>query len=153
MLQSFDIAIVVDVRHFPGSRSYPHFNKEELCAALQQQDIKYEHLVNLGGRRKAPKIPVVTAWRHPAFSAYAAYMETEAFKESIKTLVDIATSERTAYMCSEAVWWRCHRALISDYLKAAGWTVQHIMTNEKAQEHPYTKPARIIDGFLTYNIE
>ena len=80
-------------------------------------------------------------------------METEAFGEGIHELEKIALKQRTAYMCSEAVWWRCHRSMVSDYLKAEGWKVMHIMGVEKADEHPYTQPARIVDGKLTYKVE
>lgn len=80
MLQSFKIAMVADVRHFPGSRKFPHFNKEELSLSLKQNNIKYEHIIELGGRRKLNKLSKNTAWRHPAFRAYADYMETEDFK-------------------------------------------------------------------------
>jgi uncharacterized protein (DUF488 family) len=150
MLRSFSIEMVVDVRHFPGSLKFPHFNKEALQISLPQSNIQYRHLVELGGRRKADKTSKNTAWRHPAFRAYADYMETSAFKQAITILENIATEKRSAYMCSEAVWWRCHRSMISDYLKANGWTVLHIMAVAKADEHPYTAPAKIVNGELTY---
>lgn len=150
MLQSFNIAMVVDVRHFPGSRKFPHFNKVALHVSLPQNNIQYQHLVELGGRRKADKASKNTVWRHPAFRAYADYMETSSFKEGITMLEEIATQQRTVYMCSEAVWWRCHRSMISDYLKANGWKVMHIMAIAKAEEHPYTAPAKIVNGALTY---
>ena len=94
-----------------------------------------------------------TSWRHPAFRAYADYMETETFREGIKELEQVALKQRTAYMCSEAVWWRCHRSMVSDYLKVEGWKVMHIMVVGKTDEHPFTQPARIIDGRLSYAIE
>ncbi|MEJ7626911.1 MAG: DUF488 domain-containing protein [Ferruginibacter sp.] len=150
MLQSFNIAMVVDVRQFPGSRKFPHFNKEALQISLPQNHIQYRHLVELGGRRKANKESKNIAWRHPAFRSYADYMETESFKEGITLLEEIVIKERTAYMCSEAVWWRCHRSMISDYLKVNGWTVMHIMTIAKAEEHPYTAPAKIVNDALSY---
>jgi len=150
MLQSFNITLVADIRHFPGSRKYPHFNKEELHRSLLQHNIQYVHIENLGGRRKLHKDSLNTAWRHPAFRAYADYMETENFKEGITMLQDIAQQENTAFMCSEAVWWRCHRSMVADYLKANGWTVMHIMAVAKAEEHLYTAPAKIIGGQLTY---
>lgn len=153
MLHSFDIEMVADVRHYPGSRRYPHFNKEELRISLLQNNIQYEHIVELGGRRKPDKNSENTAWRHPAFRAYADYMETDSFKKGIIILEDIAVKKRTAYMCSEAVWWRCHRSMVSDYLKAKGWTVMHIMAIAKAEEHPYTEPAKVVDGTLTYKQE
>ena len=81
---------------------------------------------------------------------YADYMETEEFKEAIRQMEKTASAERLAYMCAEAVWWRCHRALVSDYLKAHGWKVVHIMGKGKETEHPYTSPARPVQGELFY---
>ena len=108
------------------------------------------HLKKLGGRRKVNPESKNTSWRHAAFRGYADYMETASFDEGIKELKTIAHQQRTAYMCSEAVWWRCHRSMVSDYLKADGWDVQHIMQVGKSLEHPYTQPARIVEGELTY---
>jgi uncharacterized protein (DUF488 family) len=148
MLRSFDIEVVADIRSFPGSRKYPQYNKETLEVTFPQNNIRYVHLKNLGGRRKIMPDSKHTEWRHPAFRGYADYMETEAFREGIKELEAIATKLRTAYMCSEAVWWRCHRALVSDYLKSHGWKVMHIMGIGKEEEHPYTTPARSSQGKL-----
>jgi uncharacterized protein (DUF488 family) len=150
MLQSFSIELVVDVRHYPASRKFPQFNKEALEIALSQSGIRYLHVKDLGGRRKANPDSKNTGWRHPAFRGYADYMETSAFKNGVEELIQRASHLRTAYMCSEAVWWRCHRSLISDYLKVQGWKVMHIMSAGKAQEHPYTSPAKIVHGALTY---
>ncbi|MEO6901788.1 MAG: DUF488 domain-containing protein [Bacteroidia bacterium] len=152
MLNSFQIEIVVDIRSFPGSRKYPHFNKEALAISLPEAGLQYIHLKNLGGRRKTNPDSKNTVWRHPAFRAYADFMETETFQEGMKELEEIGSSKRTSYMCSEAVWWRCHRSMVSDYLKAKGWIVMHIMGVDKAQEHPYTQPAKIVNGHLTYEI-
>ncbi len=150
MLRSFDIATVVDVRHYPGSRKYPQYNKEALYDALSLVGIAYVHLESLGGRRKPQPHSQNTAWRHPAFQGYADYMDTQEFQQGFEQLVGLAAKSRTAFMCSEAVWWRCHRSLISDLLKSRGWAVWHIMSVEKANEHPFTKPARIVNGTLTY---
>lgn len=150
MLLSFNIERVVDVRSYPGSRKFPHFNKELLELSLPENNIHYIHLKKLGGRRKVNPESKNTTWHHAAFRGYADYMETNSFTEGIKELIEIAQKQRTAYMCSEAVWWRCHRSMVSDYLKAHGWDVQHIMGINKASEHPYTQPARIVDGELTY---
>jgi uncharacterized protein (DUF488 family) len=150
MLHSFSITLLVDVRHFPGSRNYPHFNKDVLCQTLAKAHIQYEHIESLGGRRKAKPDSKNTAWRHPAFRGYADYMETPSFKEGILHLEHLASQKRTAYMCSEAVWWRCHRSMISDLLKVKGWLVNHIMAIGKATEHPFTAPAKIVDGTLKY---
>jgi uncharacterized protein (DUF488 family) len=151
MLTSFQIELLVDIRSFPGSRRYPHFNREALSVSLPANNIEYFHLVELGGRRKPKKDSKYIAWRVEAFRGYADYMETEAFEKAIHTLEVLANKKRVAYMCSEAVWWRCHRSLISDYLKFKGWTVLHIIDIGKAEEHPYTKPAKIEGDQLVYS--
>ena len=151
MLRSFKIELVADIRSFPGSRRYPHFNKEALEVSLPENQIKYIHLRELGGRRKVRPDSINIGWRVAAFRGYADYMETAAFKKAVKELEDLAFKERTAYMCSEAVWWRCHRSLVSDYLKLNGWTVMHIMGIGKSEEHPYTSPASIVENHLTYS--
>ena len=151
MLRSFQIELVVDIRSFPGSRRYPHFNKEALAISLPKTGIEYIHLPDLGGRRKPLNDSNNTGWRLAAFRGYADYMETDAFEKGIKNLELLASKKRVAYMCSEAVWWRCHRSLISDYLKHKGWTVVHIMDAGKSEEHPYTKPARIVGNNLVYS--
>jgi len=153
MLHSFQIKTVVDLRSYPGSRRYPHFNKEALEVSLPGNNIQYFHLKKLGGRRKVNPDSKNTAWRHAAFRGYADYMETDAFKEGIEELEKIAVQQRTSYMCSEAVWWRCHRSMVSDYLKVKGWKVMHIMGVGKQEEHPYTAPAKFINGELTYQEE
>jgi uncharacterized protein (DUF488 family) len=151
MLRSFQIELVVDIRSFPGSRRYPHFNKEALAVSLPKNGTEYIHLPDLGGRRKPLNDSSNTGWRLAAFRGYADYMETDAFEKGIKNLELLASKKRVAYMCSEAVWWRCHRSLISDYLKHNGWTVRHIMETGKSEEHPYNKPARIVGDNLVYS--
>ena len=150
MLKSFQIECVADIRSFPGSRRYPHFNKEALEVSLSENNIKYTHLRELGGRRKGRPDSTNTGWRLAAFRGYADYMETSSFKEAIKELESLGSGERTAYMCAEAVWWRCHRSLVSDYLKLHKWKVMHIMGIGKTQEHTYTSPAQIVNGELLY---
>ena len=151
ILQAWQIETLVDVRHFPGSRRFPHFAREALGQALAAENIRYEHLVELGGRRPARPDSRNVAWHNAAFRDYADYMETPAFQGGIDRLLEIARSGRTAIMCSEAVWWRCHRALIADYLKARGVRVLHILSASKIQqEHPYTSAASLIDGRLSY---
>ena len=135
LLHVFKIAMLVDVRNYPGSRRYPHFNKEALDISLPSSGIQYLHLKDLGGRRKPDENSINTAWRNNAFRGYADYMQTPQFKKAIETLEAIAQKQFTAYMCSEAVWWRCHRSMVSDYLKATGWKVMHIMSMGKEEEH------------------
>ena len=151
MLQSFSINTLVDVRHYPGSKRYPHFNKDVLAQTLEARGINYVHLVNLGGRRKALPGSKNTAWRNDAFRGYADFMETDTFQTAAEELQRIAIKTNVAFMCSEAVWWRCHRSLIADYLKIRGWKVLHIMGMNKAEEHPFTSPARVENGQLRYN--
>ena len=151
MLASFQIELLVDIRSFPGSRRYPHFNKEALSVSLPANNIEFVHLVELGGRRKPMKDSKNTAWRVEAFRGYADYMETDAFEKAIHALELLGNKNRVAYMCSEAVWWSCHRSLVSDYLKFKGWTVMHIMDTGKAEEHTYTKPAKIEGDRLVYS--
>jgi uncharacterized protein (DUF488 family) len=153
MLHSFNIELIADVRSYPGSRRFPQFNKEALEISLPQNKMEYVHIKNLGGRRKANPDSKNTGWKHIAFRGYADYMETGLFKEGINELEKKAIKQPTAYMCSEALWWRCHRSMISDYLKLEGWEVMHIMGIGKADEHAYTAPARIVNGELNYEPE
>ena len=149
-LQSFEIAVLVDVRSYPGSRRYPQFNKANLKDSLEAAGIEYVHKPQLGGRRPARKDSTNLAWRNESFRGYADYMETESFRQAIEDLLGLAREHRTAVMCAEAVWWRCHRALISDYLKARGIIVTHILAAGKSESHPYTSVARIVNGELSY---
>ncbi|WP_299990963.1 DUF488 family protein [uncultured Pontibacter sp.] len=137
-LQSFQIEVLVDVRRYPGSKKYPHFNVSALETYLPEAGIRYMPEQELGGRRKPRPDSPHSVWRSESFRGYADYAETKEFEDAIAKLKEVATQKRTAYMCSEAVWWRCHRAIISDYLKERGWTVMHIMNEGIAKEHPFT---------------
>ena len=149
-LESFGIGALLDVRTYPGSRRYPQFNKLNLAASLAGVEIDYQHAPELGGRRRAKPESMNMAWRNEMFRGYADYMETEEFREGIDRLLALARDSRTAIMCAEAVWWKCHRSLIADYLKAKGVRVLHIVTEGKAEEHPFTSAARIVNGELSY---
>jgi uncharacterized protein (DUF488 family) len=150
LLTANHIAVVADVRRFPGSRRHPQFGREALAASLQDARIDYEPFPELGGRRPArPDSPNGT-WRNDAFRGYADYMMTTEFREGIARLLSVAGRRRTTIMCAEAVWWQCHRGLIADYLKAAGHDVIHIMGANKTEPHPFTSAARVVDGALSY---
>jgi uncharacterized protein (DUF488 family) len=149
-LRSFEIQLLADVRSFPGSRRYPQFNRENLNASLAEAKIEYQHFPELGGRRRASPDSTNMAWENEMFRGYADHMQTEQFRDGIARLLDLASRRRVAIMCAEAVWWRCHRGLISDYLKADGFEVTHIMTASKSEPHPFTSAASIIDGRLSY---
>ena len=151
-LQAVGIKLVADVRLLPGSRRYPQFNKEELAKSLRQNGIGYEHFPELGGRRKARKASHNTAWRNESFRGYADHMETTEFASGITRLQEMADSHHpTAIMCAEAVWWKCHRSLIADYLKAHGVAVIHIIDAGKIEPHPFTSAARVVHGQLDYS--
>ncbi len=149
-LRSFDIEVLADVRSFPGSRRYPHFNQEQLEVSLPAAGIEYQHFPDLGGRRRMRPDSNNMAWRNKTFRGYADYMETTEFDEGMTRLLMLASNLRTAITCAEAVWWRCHRSLISDCLKAKGIKVSHIMAVGKSEIHPFTSAARIVNGELSY---
>jgi len=144
------IEALADVRRFPGSRRYPHFGQDQLAASLHKAHIGYRHFPELGGRRRASPDSLNLAWRNETFRAYADFMETSEFAEGVEKLRKLARANRTAIMCAEAVWWRCHRGLISDFLKADGWQVLHILSRAKIEEHPFTSAASIVNGKLSY---
>jgi uncharacterized protein (DUF488 family) len=150
LLDAFEIQVLVDVRSFPGSRRFPQFNKESLQSSLTAAGIEYVHLPELGGRRRARPDSINMAWRNESFRGYADYMETAGFELGISKLLDLAPHRRTAIMCAESLWWRCHRSLISDCLKVNGSEVIHIVGGGKSEPHPYTTAARIVDGRLSY---
>jgi uncharacterized protein (DUF488 family) len=150
ILRHNQFEILVDVRQFPGSRRFPHFNKIAVQEALVTAGIRYEHLVELGGRRPVRPDSRNIAWRNASFRGYADYMETQPFRDGVDRLLEITHTGKTAIMCSEAVWWRCHRSMIADYLKALGLHVFHILGTNKVQEHPYTLAAQLVDGRLSY---
>lgn len=130
MLRHLGIEVLADIRSFPGSRKFPQYNKAALAASLKEAGIQYLHFPDLGGKRPAP-----AALPKQPFGGYTAYMETEAFKVAAKQLQQLAAQKKLVYMCSEVLWWQCHRSMLSDYLKAEGWQVLHIMGIGKIQEH------------------
>ena len=151
-LEANGIKLLADVRLLPGSKRYPQFNQEDLAKSLSQRGLGYQHFPELGGRRKAKKDSPNTAWRNQSLRGYADHMETAEFASGIARLQEMADSfGAAAIMCAEAVWWKCHRSLIADYLKAHGVEVIHIIDERKADPHPFTSAARIVDGKLSYS--
>src|SRR5882757_6688768 len=154
LLEENEIELLVDVRAWPSSKRYPQFNKDTLAESLNAHGIRYEHFPELGGKRKSKPDSRNTAWRNASFRGYADYMQTEQFQRGIERLLDVAAEAGpTAIMCAEAVWWRCHRSLISDSLKTRGMEVLHILGANNVEPHPYTSAARIVDGELSYQPE
>jgi uncharacterized protein (DUF488 family) len=150
LLRAFEIEALVDVRHYPGSRRLPHFHRDALAEALPVAGIEYRHVVSLGGRRKPSPDSPNTAWRSAQFRGYADYMATGEFRAGVDELLALAATRPTAMMCAEAVWWRCHRSLVSDWLKVRDHEVLHIVGPRKIEPHPYTSAASIVDGALSY---
>jgi uncharacterized protein (DUF488 family) len=143
---------VVDVRAFPASRRWPHFDREALAEALRAVGVQYDWIPALGGRRHKgrPDSPH-TAWTVAAFRNYADYSETDEFAHGLHQLVSAASHRRTAFMCAEALYWQCHRRLIADRLVVMGHRVLHIQTPERAVEHRLPDFARVVDGRIVYN--
>ena len=150
LLLAFNIGAVADVRRYPISARFPHFNEMHLFKSLTRLDIEYEAFTNLGGRRRPHCDSPNLLLHNESFRGYADYMLTEPFHEGIERLVELAGQKRTAILCSEALWWRCHRSMIADYLKAKDFSVTHIFTETWREPHRYTSAARIVDGKPTY---
>ena len=151
LLEENGIRLLADVRSWPGSKRYPQFNREALAESLNAHGIRYEHFPELGGRRKPNAAWQNTAWRNASFRGYADHMETEEFRKGVERLLVLAgEAGPAAIMCAEAVWWRCHRSLISDYLKSRGIEVMHILDANKVEPHPFTSAARFVNGQLNY---
>jgi uncharacterized protein (DUF488 family) len=151
LLREHHIALLVDVRRFPGSRRHPHFASDALAASLPAAGVEYIHEPDLGGYRKARPDSRNTAWRVAGFRAYADHMDSDEFREALGRLIGHAENRATAIMCAEAVPWRCHRRLISDALVARGHEVVHILALDKAEGHELNPNARVLtDGRLVY---
>lgn len=145
------IEAVADVRRYPGSRRWPHFAREQLAPALEDRRLVYMWLPELGGRRTPRPESPNTAWRSAAFRGYADYMATEPFADGLGRLVNLVYGLRTAIMCAESLWWRCHRGLIADVLRWLGIQVVHIMGPGLTAPHPFTSAASIVGGRLSYS--
>lgn len=152
-LERYEIEAVADVRRFPGSRRQPQYSQDALAATLRERGLNYRWFESLGGRRRPAPDSINTAWRNLSFRGYADYMASNEFKSALEHLLQLASSRRTALMCAEVLWWRCHRSLISDALRVRGWRVVHILTLEKAVEHPFTSPAKLVRGHLSYEAD
>ncbi|WP_372017778.1 DUF488 domain-containing protein [Pseudoxanthomonas sp. 10H] len=150
LLRDHHIEAVADVRRFPGSRRYPWFAGDALAVALPAAGIAYRWLPQLGGRRKVQPGSPNGGWRNASFQGYADHMASAEFAEGLASLLELASDRRTALMCAESLWWRCHRALVADVLRLRGFEVLHILDATHLQPHPYTAPARIVDGVLSY---
>ena len=152
LLEAHGVRGVADVRAFPSSRRWPHFNREQFAAALSDRGICYEWIAALGGRRRAgrPDSPH-TAWTVAAFRNYADHTESAEFAAGIAQLLVAARQRRSAFMCAEALYWQCHRRLIADHLVLLGHEVLHITSAARLTEHRLPDFARIVGGRLIYD--
>ena len=151
LLDQHEVEALVDIRRFPGSRKHPHFNRDNLAVALPKSGVEYRWLEALGGRRhkqrdESPNLGL----ENKSFRNYADYMLTDEFREGVEELLNIARKKRTAIVCAEGLFWRCHRRLVSDYLVANGVTVQHMMPSGDLRPHKLTPAAVIENGRVTY---
>ena len=150
LLWRHHVGAVGDVRRHPGSQRMPQFNRLEMDEALAGEAIRYIHFPELGGRRRPRPDTPNRGWESEAFQGYADHMATEEFSADLARLDQLARERVTAVMCAEAVWWRCHRRLISDALLLRGWSVRHIGADGRLSEHRMT-PFAVASGLhLTY---
>lgn len=151
VLRSARIQAVADVRRFPGSRRHPQYAAQAMARELPALGIEYVPMPGLGGRRRAQPDSPNTAWRSEAFRGYADYMATPEYAAARDALAALARRERTVVLCAEALWWRCHRGLVSDDFKARGWKVIHLSSRGHGEVHPYTSAAHLdAAGRLSY---
>jgi uncharacterized protein (DUF488 family) len=150
LLRENDVGMLTDVRRYPASRRHPHFNREALERSLRDSAIGYVWMPELGGRRAPRQDSRNTAWRNAGFRGYADYMETEPFQLAVADLLQHAREQRTAIMCAEQAWQQCHRGLISDFVKARGVEVVHILGRGRTEPHPWTAAAHLVNGELSY---
>ena len=154
LLESNGVRHLIDVRSSPTSRRWPHFNQKPFADALHANGIRYSHLPELGGRRnRGPTGNTNAGWSEPGFRNYADYMQTAEFERGVALLVHAAALECVAIMCSEAVWWRCHRRLIADALLVRGIQVRHILSERSVQLARLT-PFAVVNGTsITYPVQ
>ena len=153
LLDESNIECVVDVRRLPGSRSFPQYNADALAASLASRGIDYWHLDALCGRRSTGELHGVAPeafWSNASFARYAAYARSDAFADGLRELMQRARQQRCAVMCSEAVWWRCHRRIIADHLLALGVSVCHIMGPGKVVAATLTRGSQVRNGEIIY---
>jgi uncharacterized protein (DUF488 family) len=152
VLAAYDIELVADVRRFPGSRRVPQFAVAALESSLEERGIAYRWIPALGGRRRSDPASVNVGWRHQAFRAYADHIATQEFSDGLTELLMLAYGLRTAIMCAEILWWRCHRRIVADVLTMLGFEVVHIRDGTRSEVHRLSAPARVVRGRLTYTL-
>ena len=150
LLARHGVRAVADVRRFPKSRKYPHFNDDALARSLPAAGVRYAPVPALGGRRGTSAASVNTGWRNAGFRGYADYMQAPAFEHGLAELLALAAEAPTAMMCAEAVPWRCHRSLVADAALVRGWSVLDIVGEAAPKPHALTPFARVDGTRITY---
>ena len=153
LLRAGEVEVVVDVRTIPRSRSNPQYNEDALPDGLKPHGIGYRRIAELGGLRgRSREVPpeINGLWKNRSFHNYADYALSDDFHSGLRKLIALADEERAAIMCAEAVWWRCHRRIISDYLLLKGREVVHLMGHDRMEAALLTKGSVPVDGHLTY---
>jgi uncharacterized protein (DUF488 family) len=151
ILAAIEIRRLVDIRTLPGSKHTPQFNLEHLQAELPKSGIEYVHLKSLGGLRKPVKHSMTnSAWKNDGFRGFADYMQAPEFAASLDELIRLLEEKPTVYCCTEAVFWRCHRQLVSDALVVRGYRVGHIFNASKVESHKLTTFAKVEGRAVTY---
>jgi uncharacterized protein (DUF488 family) len=155
LLRGAGVELIVDIRRYPGSRTHPHVAREALAGWLPAAGIRYPWEERLGGRRRAPAASPDRWWQVEAFRGYAHHMRGDGFRAAVDDLLDSAAGARTAVLCSESVWWRCHRRLVSDFaVLARSWSVCHLHHDGRLAEHSVAAGARLGPaGDLVYNLD
>jgi uncharacterized protein (DUF488 family) len=153
LLGGAHVGRVVDVRSFPGSRHNPQFGRDAMERWVPEAGIGYAWMRELGGRRRASPESVHVALRNDAFRGYADYMETPEFLAGVDDLLVHAETELSVAMCSESVWWRCHRRLLADHVTLArGVDVVHLMHDGRHTPHAPTEGVRLAGDRLIYDV-
>jgi uncharacterized protein (DUF488 family) len=151
ILQVYGIRRLVDIRTLPGSKHTPQFNLEHLQESLPTAGVEYIHLKSLGGLRKPRKDSTLnSAWQNSGFRGYADYMQTSQFESSLEELIRLLKERTTVYCCTEAVFWRCHRQLVSDALSVRGYRIGHIFSASKVEAHTLTQFAKVEGTRVVY---
>ena len=151
ILRAFQIQRLVDIRTLPGSKHTPQFNLEHMKETLPHAGVEYIHMKSLGGLRKPAKDSMLNAaWKNSGFRGYADYMQTSEFEMALRDLMRLIKEKTTVYCCTEAVFWRCHRQLVSDALLVRGLRIGHVFSASKVEEHKLTNFVKTDGMLLTY---
>jgi uncharacterized protein (DUF488 family) len=151
ILTSHGISRILDVRRYPASRKWPHFNAASLAASLPDAGIEYVGLPHLGGRRRPRPDSPHRAWREEGFRGFADFMDTPEFAAGLAEIERLAADRPSALMCAEALPWKCHRSLVADALVARGWEVRDVVSEREARPHRIPKFARLEGERVVYD--